>query len=447
MKEASLYWDDVHEGEPIRPLALRLTVARMIAATAGTGNLAAVHHNREFAQAAGNKDMFVDTMFMLGVIGRAATDWSGPQGFIRRIWIRMRESNYPSDVLRVSGRVTKRYAADGQGLADLEMECANERGVTTDAEATVELPTKKPISGEAIPERQTQDPGAEPPAVLPQVVKELVGRYGVTVEGQIEVNPWMITQFCEPLEDTNPVYHDLEFANSSRFGGIISPPALLGPWATPRPWPHHEQPRLAWDLFREVMGDYPFNIVASIDCRHFLPARIGDRVSSRQRLASISPLRQTRLGVGYFYVIEQEYLNQRGGLLATHLLTQFRFRRDEESLPARARRWDEIRQGDSLGESKAPLQQAPDETTFRGFIEGFVKEWAGPGSTIKCLAIEAIEVGAFSLNGIGETVTFSGEIVKKEEARGERLAYLRVVSMNGGALTSRSRATVVLPNP
>ena len=45
----------------------------------------------------------------------------------------------------------------------------------------------------------------------------------------------MIRHWAYALDDMNPVYLDPEFAEKSRFGGIVSPPVMLQTWTMPAP--------------------------------------------------------------------------------------------------------------------------------------------------------------------------------------------------------------------
>ena len=50
-----------------------------------------------------------------------------------------------------------------------------------------------------------------------------------------EVNLPMIRHWVDALDDHNPVYLDADFAASTRFGGVVAPPAMLQTWTMARP--------------------------------------------------------------------------------------------------------------------------------------------------------------------------------------------------------------------
>jgi len=56
--------------------------------------------------------------------------------------------------------------------------------------------------------------------------------------------------------------------------------------------------------------------------------RVGDIVTSRQILRSVSPEKRTKLGIGRFWVIDVEYHNQDGALLGTESYTGYGYRRE-----------------------------------------------------------------------------------------------------------------------
>ncbi len=139
----TVYWEDVSEGQEVPTLSLEITIKRMIAAVGATRDFYDVHHNQEFARESGVQDIFVNTMFNQGLIGRFLTDWTGPAGEIRKLGIAMRESTYAKDVVTVTGKVVKKYTNDaGDHLVDLEVLTSNPRGPAVIATATMALPVQ-----------------------------------------------------------------------------------------------------------------------------------------------------------------------------------------------------------------------------------------------------------------------------------------------------------------
>ena len=57
------------------------------------------------------------------------------------------------------------------------------------------------------------------------------------------------------------------------------------------------------------------------------PVRLGDRLTTRQVLRSVSEEKTTKLGIGRFWVIDVEYHNQRGELVAVESWTGFGYRK------------------------------------------------------------------------------------------------------------------------
>ena len=138
-----VYWEDVKEGQEVPPINLDITIKRCVMGVAGTRDYYDVHHNRDFAKANAAKDMFVNTMFLQGTVARFMTDWTGPEGEIRKLGIAMRESNYPGDILTVTGKVIKKYQnAKGEHLVDLDIVVSNPRGSSVISTGTMALPVR-----------------------------------------------------------------------------------------------------------------------------------------------------------------------------------------------------------------------------------------------------------------------------------------------------------------
>ncbi len=132
-------WEQVQEGEELPPLEFPITVTRLVMAVAATRDLYPVHHDPEVARRQGARDIFANTMFFQGLIGRYLTDWGGPESFVRKLGISMRDQVYPGDTVTVEGRVTKKYQQEGMRLLDLQVTIHKGQSLAVQAWATLEL--------------------------------------------------------------------------------------------------------------------------------------------------------------------------------------------------------------------------------------------------------------------------------------------------------------------
>ncbi|MCC6388913.1 MAG: hypothetical protein IT302_16190 [Dehalococcoidia bacterium] len=134
-------WDDVREGDSIGSITFPVTLRTLMVDVAGTRDLYPIHHDRDFAKASGARDIFVNTMFYEALFGRLATDWAGPEAFLRRLRFTMKSPNCPGDTITSRGHVLRTYEAGGQRLVDLEIHLDNQLGAdATIANLTLELP-------------------------------------------------------------------------------------------------------------------------------------------------------------------------------------------------------------------------------------------------------------------------------------------------------------------
>jgi acyl dehydratase len=122
------------------------------------------------------------------------------------------------------------------------------------------------------------------------------------------VNVPMIRHWVDALDDRNPVYLDERAAASTRFGGIVAPPAMLQAWGMPRP-------RIEGIAERggapgEIPEDHPIPVLdaagyvgtlatnSELEFVRYL--RPGERLRVTTELESISNRKTTSLGKGYF---------------------------------------------------------------------------------------------------------------------------------------------------
>lgn len=138
----SMYWDDVKEGEELPVHTRAITRTTIVATAIATRDFQPVHHDHEAAQKEGAKDIFLNIISTGGLIGKFLTDWSGPEGRLKKISIKLGATVFPGDTLTAGGKVNKKYAQGGEHLVDIDFHFSVAIGPHAWGTATMALPTR-----------------------------------------------------------------------------------------------------------------------------------------------------------------------------------------------------------------------------------------------------------------------------------------------------------------
>jgi acyl dehydratase len=293
---------------------------------------------------------------------------------------------------------------------------------------------------------------------------------------EIECSEHLIRHWCETVEDGNPLYLDTEYAQSLGFAGIVAPPALaMATLSIPYRWPwppkkHVPTTNLHYQV-KKIMN-LPVGVVVDTEIEFVRHLEPGDTLTQVTRLVSMTGPKRTRLGEGYFWVLEFISSNQRDQVVFVTRLTMFAYNPagnathptgdnpDEEAPDGRhpateacleANRgtethsidtvyWDQVEVGDPLPPLFMPVTvtrcvmlasatrdfaphhhnrdyaqnevQARDmflNTPFNlGLLSRFVTDWAGPRGTVRRLRL------AMSQNiCAGDDMTINGRVSRK----------------------------------
>ena len=164
---------------------------------------------------------------------------------------------------------------------------------------------------------------------LPAEVAALIDVPQYEETGDFPVERGYIWTSCSSVENGNPLFWDDDVANELT-DGPIAPPSMVSTWFRPHHWvPNRTEQALPlqshFDLKR--IFDLPEAVMSDNTIIFHAPVRPGDVLTTLQRLKSVSGEKTTKLGTGRFWVIDVEYRNARGDLVAIESYTGFGYRR------------------------------------------------------------------------------------------------------------------------
>ncbi len=138
----SVHWDEVKEGDELPTQKRDITRTTVIATAIATRDFTPVHHDHEAARKSGANDIFLNILTTGGLIGKYMTDWSGPEGQLKKMVIRLGATCYPGDTLTSNGKVVKKYTEGENHLIDIEYNLTVAAGPHAWGTVTMILPAK-----------------------------------------------------------------------------------------------------------------------------------------------------------------------------------------------------------------------------------------------------------------------------------------------------------------
>jgi len=92
-------------GDQIPEWSLPMTPTTIVSTAIATRDWQDVHHDRDVAQAAGSKDIFMNILTSNGLCEKYVADWAGHDVELKGIAIRLGAPAHPYDTLTFSGKV------------------------------------------------------------------------------------------------------------------------------------------------------------------------------------------------------------------------------------------------------------------------------------------------------------------------------------------------------
>jgi uncharacterized protein len=141
------------------------------------------------------------------------------------------------------------------------------------------------------------------------------------------IDPSAIRQFCDAVGDQNPAYTDAEYAAASARRGLIAPPAMLSAWTMPRYDPDRHAAGGTVPVMIELsrMG-FTAAVAIEMEQQYFRELRLGDVLTLRRIVESISAEKITGLGAGRFLCLRSDFTDAQGEAVGFMRVTILKFK-------------------------------------------------------------------------------------------------------------------------
>lgn len=133
------YWDDLVEGQEFTLLE-EMDTQRLVIWAAASHDFRQIHYDESFAKSDALPDILVHGALKCMLIGRILDEIGGPGGWVKTWGVSYRGMDIARVDITVFAKVTKKYEAGGEYLADFEVGTRKQDGtVTTPGTATLRL--------------------------------------------------------------------------------------------------------------------------------------------------------------------------------------------------------------------------------------------------------------------------------------------------------------------
>lgn len=131
-------FDDIEPGAQLPSLTVPVTVALVTGGAIATRDYFPGHHDLEAARRLGSPHIFMNILTTNGLVQRFVEDWTGPQGRLCDLKIKLGAPNYPGDAMTLTGAVTDKRASDR--TVEITLKGANSMGNHVTGTVRVSLP-------------------------------------------------------------------------------------------------------------------------------------------------------------------------------------------------------------------------------------------------------------------------------------------------------------------
>ncbi|MCU1380118.1 MAG: acyl dehydratase [Acidimicrobiales bacterium] len=130
----------IRVGEVLPELTIEVTASVIVAGAIATRDFMPVHHDRDYANAQGAPDIFMNILSDTGHTSRFLTDWAGPEAMIKRLAIRLGVPVFPGHTLTYTGEVTSVVEEADEQVVEVALRAVDELGEHVSGTAVLTLP-------------------------------------------------------------------------------------------------------------------------------------------------------------------------------------------------------------------------------------------------------------------------------------------------------------------
>jgi acyl dehydratase len=124
----TVYFDDLHIGDEIPPLVTApITETQLVRYAGASGDFNPIHTVHHVAEKAGLGGVIAHGMLVMGLVGRAITNWAGVAP-LRQYSARFVGMTKPGDVITVSGQVVEKLEVGGEYRIRCEVSAVDQTG-------------------------------------------------------------------------------------------------------------------------------------------------------------------------------------------------------------------------------------------------------------------------------------------------------------------------------
>jgi acyl dehydratase len=140
----TVYFDDVNVGDAIPVLTTEpITETQLVRYSGASGDFNPIHTVHHVAEQAGLGGVIAHGMLVMGLVGRAISDWVGVAP-LRKFGVRFLAVTKPGQVITVTGQVVEKMEVEGEHRVRCEIAAVDQEGQQkVIGSFVVALPTKE----------------------------------------------------------------------------------------------------------------------------------------------------------------------------------------------------------------------------------------------------------------------------------------------------------------